>query len=106
MTQSSRAQWGLARVALAISVFTTGCAATLVDPRVPAGAEKSEWVDFYLFGLLGHEVVDVRDLCPTARAHEVHVGSNVATLGLSVVTLGIYTPRKVTVTCAKARGEP
>jgi hypothetical protein len=105
MTQSSRAKWGLACALLATSFVTSGCAATLVDPRVPAGAEKSEWVDFYLFGIVGQEEVDVRDLCPTARAREVHVGSNVATFGLSVVTLGIYTPRKVTVTCAKAGGD-
>ena len=38
---------------------------------------------------------------PTARAHAVWVGEDVFTLAVSVVTLGIYTPRKVAVTCEK-----
>jgi hypothetical protein len=52
---------------------------------------------------LGHADVDVRDHCPTARAHEVRLGGNVRTVGASILTLGIDTPREVTITC-EARG--
>ncbi len=82
------------------ALSAAGCAATFVDPRVPAGEEKGEWLDFYLVGIIGREQVDVRDMCASGRAREVRLGENVLTLGVSVLTLGIYTPRKVTVTCA------
>lgn len=82
-------------------VCQTGCVATFVDQRAPAGEEKSQWLDYYLVGLVGHERVDVRDLCPTGRARQVEVGGNLLTTGLSVVTLGIYTPRKATIVCAR-----
>ncbi|MCA9599720.1 MAG: hypothetical protein KC776_40710 [Myxococcales bacterium] len=84
------------------TLLLTGCAATFSDPRVAAGESHTEWNHFFLFGSVGHAVVDVRDVCPTGRAHEVSSGENVLTLGVSVVTLGIYTPRKVKVVCEKA----
>jgi len=80
-------------------LLTTGCAASFVDPRVPAGEESTEWLDFYLIGAVGREHVDVRNHCATARAHEVRVGGNILTVGVSILTLGIYTPRKATITC-------
>jgi len=79
-----------------------GCAATFKDHRVPAGEERTKWAHFYFIGAVGEAEVDVRDHCPTARAHEVWVGEDVLTLGVSLLTLGIYTPRKVAITCGRA----
>lgn len=86
---------------LVAGLLQLGCAATFRDPRVAPGEEKTKWAHFYLVGSLGEAEVDVRDHCPTARAHEVWIGEDVLTLAVSVVTLGIYTPRKVAITCAK-----
>lgn len=94
MPQPLRALIGL--LALGLS---SGCAATFRDPRVPAGEEKTQWAHSYVFGAVGEAEVDVRDHCATARAHEVWVGEDVFTLAVSIVTLGIYTPRKVAITC-------
>lgn len=93
MRQLLRASWLL--------LALPGCAATFVDVRVKPGEEKTQWAHFYVLGALGEAEVDVRDHCPTARAHAVWVGEDVFTLAVSVVTLGIYTPRKVAVTCEK-----
>ncbi len=86
---------------LLATVALTGCAATFTDPRVPAGETHTEWSDFFLFGTVGHEVIDVRDVCKSGRAQEVSTGGNVLTAGVTVITLGIYTPRKVKIVCAK-----
>jgi hypothetical protein len=95
-----------AALSIAAAIATSGCRATFTDPRVPAGEQKSRWADFFVLGAVGHEEVDIRDYCASARAREVVLGADVFTVLVSVVTLGIYTPRKVTVTCAKAAAAP
>src|SRR5688572_17337607 len=101
-SERNAAPRGLRSVAVvaAIALSLGGCRATFSDPRVPAGEEKSKWAHFYAIGAIGHEEIDVRDYCKTARAREVVLGADVFTVIVSIVTLGIYTPRKVTVTCA------
>jgi hypothetical protein len=72
------------------------CAAQRADVR-------TVWLPAYAFGALGGGDLDVRDLCAAGAADELSVGSTWATLGVSVVTLGVYTPREVRVRCAAAR---
>jgi hypothetical protein len=80
----------------------TGCyKATFVNPTVAPGPKVERWTEFYLFGLVGHEEVDVRLLCPGEVA-AIRTGGNVATGVVTVLTLGIYAPRKIYVTCAGA----
>ncbi len=101
MAKYLRIRWlGVAALALACA----GCTATFRDPRVPAGEERSSWQSYFLVGAIGEAEVDVRDYCPTGRASEVVIGENALTLGVSVVTLGIYTPRRVLITCEAAPG--
>ncbi|MFO0570656.1 MAG: hypothetical protein U0263_33780 [Polyangiaceae bacterium] len=88
-------------VVLALVALTSACSVTFRDARVPAGEEKSEWAHHYLLGAVGEAEVDVRDHCSTGRAREIWVGEDVLTLGVSIVTLGIYTPRKVAIVCAR-----
>lgn len=61
------------------------------------------WLHTYAFGAIGGGDVDVRDVCASGEARELSVGSTWATLGVSVATLGIYTPREVRVSCAPLR---
>lgn len=88
--------WIVALAALTLG----GCAATFTDPRVPAGEEHQLWTSFFVGGLVGHAEVDVRDVCPDGRAHEVETGEDALTLGATILTLGVYAPRRVYVTCA------
>jgi len=76
-----------------------GCLA----PRpVPADTYRV-WLPAYALGAIGGGDLDVRDYCPAGATREVSVGSSWATLGVSVATLGVYTPREVRVRCAAAR---
>jgi hypothetical protein len=54
----------------------------------------------YAFGAIGGGDLDVRDYCPSGVASELSVGSSWATLGVSLATLGVYTPREARVRCA------
>jgi hypothetical protein len=61
------------------------------------------WLPAYGFGAFGGGDLDVRDVCASGAADELSVGSTWATLGISLATLGIYTPREVRVQCARRR---
>jgi len=85
---------------LAGSMLTTGCyKATFIDPNAVAGAEHEEWLDFFVFGTVGTEEYDVRKFCSGPVA-VVRTGGNFATGLVSLLTIGIYMPRKIYVTCA------
>jgi hypothetical protein len=72
-----------------------GCAGT-----PPAQAPtRNHWLPGYVFGIWGKAELDVRDDCPTAGAARIRVGATWSTLLVSLVTLGLYTPRQVTVHC-------
>ena len=92
----------LGRAALLAVVLATGCykATFIRDPGVQKGVERDEWVDFFIFGLVGERSFEVRQFCPDGRVAQVQTGGNFGTGIVSAVTIGIYTPRKVWVTCA------
>lgn len=95
----------LAFVALAAS-SSSGChKATFIDPNAARGEEHEQWTDFFIFGLVGTEEQDVRRYCrgPVAL---VRTGGNVGTGIVTILTLGIYAPRKVYVTCAAGPAAP
>jgi len=93
----------LGRVALlAVLLGGAGCykATFIRDTNAVKGAEHDRWLDFWVFGLVNEQNVNVREFCPDGRIAEVQTHGNFGTGIVSVLTLGIYTPRKVTVTCA------
>jgi hypothetical protein len=81
---------------------TSGCykATFYKNAAVVKGEEHEEWTDFFVFGTVGTEQVDVKKFCANGEAAVVKTGSNVGTGLIGVLTIGIYTPRKVYVTCA------
>ena len=79
-------------------VCALGCAAT----TPVASAPHRHWVPGYVFAIWGKAELDVRDDCPTTAAASVRVDTTWTTLLVSVVTLGMYTPREVRVTCQVA----
>jgi hypothetical protein len=89
--------------ALALTATTTiaGCyKATFVETPEAAKREPThdEWTDHYVFGLVGDEEYDTREFCP-GGAEAVRTGGNASTTTITILTLGIYAPRKVYVTC-------
>ncbi len=77
---------------------STGCTPHAVRPQV-----YRAWVNGFAFGLVGSRAVDVRDVCPSGEATLVRTRQSFATVTLSVVSLGLYTPRQVELHC---REEP
>jgi len=93
----------LGRAALiAVLLGGAGCfkATFIRDPNVVRGIEQDRWLDYWLWGLVGEESLDVKQFCPDGRVAQVVTGGNFGTGIVEVVTLGIYSPRKVYVTCA------
>jgi hypothetical protein len=81
---------------LALTMSLSACAAHQQGVR-------SVWLPAYVFGAFGGGDLDVRDLCASGVADELSVGSTWATLSVSLVSLGIYTPREVKVRCVPKR---
>jgi hypothetical protein len=63
-------------------------------------ATRTVWLPTYAFGAIGGGDLDVRDYCPSGAISELSIGSSWATLGVSLATLGVYTPREAKVRCA------
>jgi hypothetical protein len=78
---------------------------TFRDKRFEAGEKHDEWRSFFLFGIVGESEVNVSEFCPNGDAAEVAVGTNGGTWLVSWLTLGIYTPDKVYVTCSAGPAE-
>lgn len=87
-------------VGLLAALGATGCyRATFIEPRATVNERKDEWTSFYVFGLVGTAEIDARKMCPGSEVVGVATGSNAGTATLTVLTLGIYAPRKVYVAC-------
>ena len=82
-------------VCLLAGALTCSCAATSAS-AVPL---REHWVPGYVFGLWGKAELDVRDDCPMRGAESVRIGVTWSTLLVSLVTVGMYTPREVRVQC-------
>lgn len=88
--------------ALAVLLGLSGCykATFYQNPYAAPGAHHESWTAFFIFGLVGSQRIDVREFCGPDELAEVRTGGNFATGLVSALTIGIYTPRKVYVTCA------
>jgi hypothetical protein len=90
----------------ALLLSTAGCKTVQYRTRLPAGGARSErTLHFFLFGAVGTATVDLTEACPNGVARWQNQKSFVDGL-LTVVTIGIYTPRTVTIECALERRQP
>jgi hypothetical protein len=96
----------LRRCSLAL-LLLAGCykATFYQNPNAVAGVRHERWSDFFIYGLVGSEHFDVREFCGPDAIAEVRTGANFATGLVSLVTIGIYTPHKVYITCAAKPGQ-
>ncbi|RYZ08940.1 MAG: hypothetical protein EOO73_06515 [Myxococcales bacterium] len=89
----------ISRVALfGLGLGLVACAARTDRPPV-----RTLWLPAWGFGAFGGGDLDLRDACPHGTPREVSVGSSWATFGVSLATLGVYTPREAKVRCAPSR---
>jgi hypothetical protein len=81
--------------------LSTACFHQVVQTGRPPGNTivDKPWVATWVFGLVAAPEIDVRRECPTGAAVITTEQSFMNGL-VAVVTLGIYTPQHVTITCA------
>jgi hypothetical protein len=93
-----RKRWG--SLAL-VAVLGTGCFHQVVQTgraASPTVVDK-EWVPGWLWGLVANDEVDVRRDCPMGVA-TVETEQSFMNGLVALVTIGIYTPQHVRITCA------
>ncbi len=86
-----------------VTLFVTGCYHQVVRTGAPAGDVVIEepWTATYLLGLVPATSINTATRCPNGVA--VIVTEQTFLNGfVGVITLGIYTPQSVTITCAAA----
>ena len=88
-------------MAVAAVVLLSGCFHQVVATGLPAGTAKVDrpWTSTWIFGLVEAKPIDVRQLCSSGVAF-VESKFTVGNWFGSLITLGIWTPRNVSVTCA------
>ncbi len=93
-----RKRWVSASLLL---LSTAGCFHQVVNTgRTPGSTVVDKpWVSTWLWGLVAAQPIDARQACPSGVAVITTEQSFVNGL-VSAVTLGIYTPQHVTITCA------
>jgi hypothetical protein len=78
-----------------------GCYRNTIETGLPAANAMpyQETAQFFLWGLVGEETFDLKQICPTGVTRIEEEMAPVDYL-FSCVTCGIYSPRTVTITCA------
>lgn len=94
----TRKRWICASV---LALSTVGCFHQVVQTGRTPGATVVDkpWVSTWIFGLVAAQPIDVRQQCPSGVAVVTTEQSFVNGL-VAAVTLGIYTPQHVQITCA------
>ncbi len=75
------------------------CCLGLAGCSASTDGARRVWLPAYALGAIGGGDLDVRDYCPAGSRQELSVSASWATLGVSLATLGVYTPREVTIRC-------
>ena len=93
----------LGRAALLAALLCgAGCykATFIRDPNAVKGVEQDKWVDYWLWGLVNEQEIDVKQFCADGRVAQIVTGGDFLSGLVNFVTIGIYSPRKVFVSCA------
>lgn len=87
------------------AIGASACFHQVVQTGLPAGTVVIDrpFVSTWIFGIVAAKELDLREQCPTGAATIETEQSFVNGL-VGVVTLGIYTPQHVRVTCAAGSG--
>ncbi|MBF0236772.1 MAG: hypothetical protein HQM12_03640 [SAR324 cluster bacterium] len=83
-----------------------GCSVMIRYPEeTPSKTVITQQQLFLFWGLSGGTSIEVYEKCPYGRVSDISVFSSASQVILSVVTLGIYTPRTIEIHCS-AKTEP
>lgn len=90
--------------ALLIGALTTGgCYKNTIATGLPSGGgSHEEVVPFFLWGLAGEETFNLNQLCPEGVSY-IEERREAPEVVLACLTLGLYSPVRVTVTCSSGK---
>jgi hypothetical protein len=93
-----------ALAAVAALLTSTACYHAVVETGRPAGTTvvQKPWVNTFIWGLVAAQPIDVSTQC-TGGIAKVETLLSVPNALATIVTLGLYTPRTATITCAAGR---
>ena len=86
---------------LAVVVVLAGCYHANIETGLPAGTQtiEQDWASSWVFGLVPPSVVESASRCPNGVAR-VETQLSFLNQVVRVLTIGIYTPMTIKVTCA------
>ena len=87
----------------AIVLSLSACSAVTIQPRATAKiTSQANYEDsrpFYLWGLVGEQRVDVKQICSNTPVIQMQSQQTISDGALSLITLGIYSPHTIKVWC-------
>jgi hypothetical protein len=90
---------------LVAAAMSTGCYhATAHTGRTPAAVKvEKRWANSWIYGLVPPQPVNAAQACPSGVA-QVDTQLSLTNQLVGFLTLGIYTPMEIVVTCAQPSG--
>ena len=83
----------------------SGCKVQMRYPtEFPSKTVITNEETFWFWGLIGEKNYEVYDFCPQGRLYEVRIYNTLLQSTFTILSLGIYSPRNVTLICS-IRGE-
>ena len=90
---------------LFFTLVFSGCKVQVRYPsEFPSKTVITNEETFWFWGLIGEKNYEVNDLCPHGRVYEVKIYNTILQSTYTILSLGIYSPRTVTIVCS-IRGE-
>ena len=90
---------------LSFLLVLSGCKVQVRYPsEFPSKTVITNEANFWLWGLIGEKNYEVNDLCPKGRIYEVRIYNTILQNTFTILSLGIFSPRTVTIVCS-IRGE-
>ena len=85
-----------------IMVFLSGCGSVTLDTGAPQDTSNrfDEYYDSWMLGFAGEGLTDVHNACTQDKIARIRNYFSVEDILLTALTVGIYSPRTTTITCA------
>jgi hypothetical protein len=101
-----KSRWKAGWILLVVFSILGGCQLRIQYPsELPSEEVIVEELDYWYWGTEGDPSFEIYDRCPQGRVYETRMEASFTQGLVSVATLGIYTPRTLTITCS-LRGAP
>ena len=88
-------------IILIFVLFLSGCQVQVRYPaEFPSKTVISNEETFWFWGLMGEKKYELNDLCPQGRVYELRIHNTWMQSTYTALTLGIYSPRTITIVCS------